>query len=558
MAQPAIVYKSPPWYNGWAAQWGLLLLFFAIGWVIWQRVDVWWLDQLMISDHFVSLVEQFRLGRGFERSAELGYVTVSQTPPLYPLLLGWFMGFIGADNWTEFLPMVQLVQFALYVSATVSVFLFARRRIRASFALMITFMFAISPITIAAMQRLSPDLLYVNFSLIAMIAMDKYFALDGNSIKHRQVLQCCLWVTLAALTSHLGMALLFAFFTLTFYKLGLKRGMNVVMGVALFLIPWALWALSQQMTWSELVNYWQHPVERIHTTIQELTQYTFSWARMSMNGQATLSTLTNTLFGGVELDFSWLGVEQGRPWILLLSDIPWVSAGLGALILVGLCTAFTQYSGVTSAYVMFFLFLSVWSPVVGNVVSVTLLPYVLFFLFQGVLMINKGFKELQLKPLGTGLLTGLVTISVLHTLHVCLNPQVYVPLAPVHVSQGRKEVVALDDFVSKDGLMLRQLDRYYYKAFQWLQGHTAHNASLVADSSAVFRLFSQRYTMPVPQTQSTEYSRYQLATLTDYVIEETGRPRVKQYLSPVLEQYPDKFRLVYQDKVSAIRIWKVL
>lgn len=558
MANSAVVYKSPPWYNGWAAQWGVLLLLFAVGWIIWQRVDVWWLDQLVISDHFVSLVEQFRSGQGFERGSELGYVAVSQTPPLYPLLLGWLMGFLGIKSWPQFLPMVQMAQFGLYVTATVLVFLFAKRRIRASFALMITLMFAISPITMAAMQRLSPDLLYVNFSLIAMIAMDKYFAMDGSSIKHRQVLHCCLWVTLAALTSHLGMALLMAFFTLTFYKLGLKRGMNVVLGVALFLIPWTLWAVSQQMTWVELTAYWQNPLERIHTTINELAQYTLSWDRMSMNGQATLATLTNTLFGGVELDFSWLGFQQQKPWLLLLADLPWVAAGLGLLIFIGLCTSFTQYSGVTSAYVMFFLFLSVWSPVVGNVVSVTLLPYVLFFLFQGVLMVNKGFKELQLQPVGTALLTGLVTISVLHTLHVCINPQIYVPLAPVHTSAGQQIPVKLRDFVQDDGLMLRELDQYYYKAFQWLQNHTPANASLVADSSSMFRLFAQRYAMSLPQTQSTEYSRYQLATLTDYVVEETGRPRVKQFLSPVLEQYPDKFRLVYRDSVSAIRIWKVL
>jgi hypothetical protein len=468
------------------------------------------------------------------------------------------MGFLGQDNWIEFLPIVKNMQFGLFASAIVLVFLFSRRRIRASFALLIALMFAISPVTLSAAQRFSPDLLYLNFSLIAMVAMDKYFALPGTAIKHRHVLHCCFWVTLAALTSHLGMALLLAFFSITFYKLGIKRGMNVLMGIALFLVPWTLWVMSQEVSLTELTNFWQHPLERLNTTFNDLTQYKLSWKRMSMNGQATLSTLTNTLFGGVELDFTWLGFEQDRPWVLLLADLPWVAGLLGALMMLGLLTSFAQFSGVTSAYVMFFLMLSIWSPVVGDLVSVTLLPYLLFFLFQGMLIVNKGFKELLLAPLGTALLTSLVTLSVLHTAYVCLNPWLSVPEPPYRTIDDKKIAITLNDFAQKDGLALRALDDYYYKAFQWLAAHTTPNTFLVADSSSVFRLFAQRYTLPLPQTYSTEYSRYQLSALTDYVIEETGRPRVKTYLSPVLNEYPDKFRLVYRDKASAIRIWKVL
>jgi hypothetical protein len=241
-----------------------------------------------------------------------------------------------------------------------------------------------------------------------------------------------------------------------------------------------------------------------------------------------------------------------------LSDVAWVRWILGGLIALGTYVAFSVFSGIGSVYLVAYLLATVLLPVEKTHLMLPVLPWLLQHLYLGLLQLGSWFERMNI-PLGRVAIPAMTMLIGLNNFNGFLDEVRDVRLMKAQGLTASASTRNPSWFSRVTGrqVVLNEAEQGYMRALAWVGEHTPTSAALVTRKPNAASYYTQRATRPYPKVNRRDRLVRELAQ-ADYIIEERQFKSVRQRLSPVLEQNPGKFRKVYEDTPSRIRIWQVL
>ncbi len=421
----SVVIKAPHWSESWLMQWVVLLVLFAVAFALWQfapippQASAW-----LASEHYLSVAQELAQGHGFTLVANpILAQSVADTPPLYPLLVAALMQATGHATWAAAMPVIMGVQLGLYLVGILLVFMFTRVRLKGARALLLASWFTLWPSVWGAAKVPGPEMLALVCVLMALWVTDKYFAKTGDKIKPAHVLHCAVWCVASVLAFPMvGLVLMLAFVLVGYVKLGVKRGSNAVIGMAVALLPWFLWFVSRHAaSWQMAANYLfpeQHYLAGggVFTTPVDTA---LDWiAAHSAQG----------LWGSIAV----ANIPIIGPWLapqFAISQWAWGAVGLVRWvsllgIVFGALVGLSQFSGVAGGVVLLLVLLALATGQVDILAHPVVLPFTGLCTLTGLHWVALGLKEVQLQPIGKMLINAATLLVVLQT--VTLLPVVSV------------------------------------------------------------------------------------------------------------------------------------
>ncbi len=538
-------YSERPFFATWWFE-GLILLFCLAGaWLLWQYINAPWMQNAVVSNQFIELARSLAQGHGYTLVEGGQHVPYLATPPLYPLLLAGIMLVAGTTSMHALAGPFMGLDFCLYLGSVLLVYNFISHRIRKPYSYLVTLLYTVSPLTLSAVKSMTPEMAYLVCSLLAMVAIDKYFVEKGSGVRRWQVVWCCLWVVAAMLTKNLGISLMLAFFILSWYRLGTKRAFVTLGTVLIILSPWFLRDIIHR-------NFADAVASPIHQSLT--TQYTLSspftqpksfTGQLLRNADAAMAEMTHATIGSLNFEYMRSPVTRQLRMDEMefrFADIPAVRWTLGALVLLGVFIGFYQYSGIGSTYLLTFLTTTLFLPLEGHLSIFPVLPLLLFFLFNAVMWLGRGAKKILHLPL-TKVAVPVLTLLILFN---SLNSHLQ--------SMHRERVMAVSrPIFTEKGLTETPRNSNYLRAMRWLRTNTPQEARVISPKPEDVRLFSQRRGQPL--TPPPRHGRTQFEE-GDYVVEDRNDDHSRRHLAPLIDTPGTHAVLVYND--PEFRIWKVL
>lgn len=503
--------KAPPWTDNWALQWVVLVLLFALAFCLWGFAPT--LTELSphpaLTQLYSQLGQHLANGLGFMLPPGSAYGQAAEhTAPLYPLAVAGVLLLFGKTA-DQAQPILLGLQYGLLCLSILLVFFFGRVRIKAAFALLLAGWVTLMPAVWGATHGLSPDLLFLACSFMALNVIDKYFANTGDKIKPAQVLHCSVWVTACVLANiSQGLLLMVAFVVLTFAKLGLRRGTNATIGMLLVLSPWVLWFLSrhpevvsQALVQLEATFWPDHRHATVPTSVKHIgssIDWLFAHAVNGLWGQLYLPEVLTSNLG-----IAWAAIAPLR-WLV------------GGLVIIGVFTGVNQFAGVASGYMLLTMAAAILGFQLDLLASPAILPLVAFYLIMGLRWLMKGLKDIQLKPVGMGAIW-LTTLLFVANCLITIGQQLTQPTEAT--------------------------TQPWLRATRWLAQRTSPTSAVATSQPEVVRLLAQRPAMrAIPHMDANLL--WEERQLVGYVLVDEVTPTQVR-----------KDPVVY--KQGGLRIWKV-
>ncbi len=413
-----VLIKAPHWSESWLLQWVVLIVLFAVAFALWQFAPVppqassW-----LASEHYLSVAQELAQGHGFTLVANPVLAqSVADTPPLYPLLLAGIMQATGNSTWADAMPAIMSVQLGLYFAGILLVFMFTRVRLKGARALLLASWFTLWPSVWGAAKVPGPEMLALVCILMALWVTDKYFAKTGDKIKPAHVLHCSVWCVASVLAlPKVGLVLMLAFALLGYVKMGVKRGSNAVLGMAVVLLPWFLWFMSRHSgSWQSAASY-LFPEQSylvsggglFYTPVDTALDWIAAHSAQGLWGSIEVANIP--IIGPILApqfaisQWSWGAVGLVR-WVSLLG------------IMFGALVGLSQFSGVAGGVVLLLLLLALATGQVDILAHPAVLPFTGLCTLTGLHWVALGLKEVQLQPIGKMLINAATVLVVLQTL----------------------------------------------------------------------------------------------------------------------------------------------
>ena len=445
-------------------------------------------------------------------------------------------------------------QFAWYALTVMLVYWLTHRQVRQPYALIITVLYALSPATLSACASMGPEMSFMAVSLMAVVSIDRYFGPKKTDlVSGGRLAWCGFWVVLSVLTSHWGYALALTYWLLVLRLFDLKKSLLVLLGMALALMPFYLWAGV----------YGANPLPTIQHT---------GWDQI-------LSNTTIAILGTLKLQFAGLGEYDFSRWF-------WVRWMLGGFMALGLLLGLVRYSGVGSLYLVVSLIGVYGFLGVKNLFPV--LPFLLLYLYFGLMRFGDWMKQLKLpvsKILSPVLTLLILVASASHwasgvatraTAPNGLYSQDYsgrkndVPIAAMAVALdktkkapariGRESVLQRASGTSVASATVEAEN--YDRAIRWMQLNTPDDASIGVSRltrASAFQKVNRPLIIP-PIVSSPEQLAERLLRY-DFVLEQHPGDNTPISAAASMDAVTvlnrQRLRLVYHDPESRIRIWRV-
>ncbi len=548
-------FKDRPYYGTWWFEWAMLALSGGMAWLLWNLVDQHWALNAGISNQFVELATNLTTGKGYVLMEQGQAIPYLENPPLYPFLLSLLMQATQTTNIQQLTEPLMTANLILYLGSVMLVFQLLNQRIKKLYSFLVTFIYASSPFTLSAAESLSPELLFLVFTLLAVGAIDKTFMkLD----KHKklpvfQAAICILWIVAAMLTKNLGIALMLAYFLLLLNKRTLQSAF-VTLGIILLLMsPWYFNDIAQRNFSDRVAEHVTQTKSSAYDLASPFKDPDLFLDQLLFNADASLAQTTEATLG--TLDFHYLVTPVAKDTGLTsvkmsLTDYPWIRWAVGSFMVIGILFAMYQYAGIAGLYLLTFMILNLFFPLDGRLSLFPVYPLMLFGLFNGVLWLGRGFSKVGLpfSKVAVPVLAGLILFNSLNqhfnTLTARKNGDISQP-EEVFDARGIETV----------NPVLATAESGYIKAMNWIKQNTQRQATVSADNPEDIVLFSQRRSQPI-KSASPEKLAQQLASQSDYIVQNQSSPSGNNIQSAV-QQQPGTFKLVYQDLKNKIKIWKV-
>lgn len=516
----------------------------ALGWFLWGLMDHPFLGYTGEHSHYMELARSMAEGHGYTLTHGGTRVPYLDSPPLYPFVLSLLMNILDETHLPALVHPFKLFNLGLYIVSVFLTYSFVNRQIRKPYPYIITALYALSPMTLAVADSITSEMLYVVFSLLALVAVDKYYAEQGAGVSRWQLLWCGLCLVACILTRNIGFALLVGFFLLSLKTLGIKRACVVSVLVLVCLSPWFIREIYYRNAEAVQTSQGQAlqsppealPVTQIFDDPVEFAEQAFK------NGESNLIDATQHTLGALDFErFDGVLVKKLHVENLELrfSDYAWVRWTIGALIALGILIGFYQGAGIGSCYLMVFILVAAVLSVDKQRFLMPVLPLMLFYLFFGVMRIGEWMAQLKMpvSKIAVPLLTLLIGINSFSG-HL-------ENLREARLIQAYNRPESLEE--TQQGLV---------RALRWIHLNTPPSAEIVAHKPTATFVYTDRKSRRFPHQRKSKTLMKDLMR-SDYVLEEEGVGSVRSYLTPVIEKYQKLFRLVYNDPDSQIRIWKV-
>ncbi|MBY0405408.1 MAG: hypothetical protein K2X66_16020, partial [Cyanobacteria bacterium] len=229
-----------PYYETWWFEWLFILVCCATGLFLWQMADHPFLETGQENASFVELAKSLVEGKGYTLLHTAEDAPYIQSPPVYPLMLAGLMTFAHQTDVVKMIHPFKVLNLALYLLSIVLVYSYFQKYIRKPYPFVVTALYAFAPMTLSVAGSITSEMAYMVFSMMAILAIDKYFPEKGVEVSKWQLFLCIFWVVASVLTRNIGFALLLAFFVIAFRTVGMKQAFLILAVCLVCLAPWFL------------------------------------------------------------------------------------------------------------------------------------------------------------------------------------------------------------------------------------------------------------------------------------------------------------------------------
>lgn len=461
---------------------------------------------------YISLAKSLITGQGY---SYMGYTQV-RYPFFYPLILAPVVKFSGKN----FL-LLRSVSVLMGIGSLGLIYIIFKRIRRQHWGVMLMLLTATSEFYYFFCHHVLSDITYTFFSLLTLWYFLKDSALSGR--KSRFITTGLLLA--AYFTRSVGVILFIAVFLFEFFERGKKQALVLAL---IFLIPSGLWSYRNRTVplkdqfpsnQGESVNYFDEFFSR------DLAEDEKKYIGLQDIGKRILHNCRYYREIATDLIVPY-SVALGRGTVL----IP-------LLLVVGFCgcwlTHRTAIEYYVSLYVLAYLLWPTWQ---GVRFYVPILPFLLYYLISGILLIvdsiNKGLKS---------------PVSVQERMRVGINILVVILLLGMHLKMSWGMAHSL-----REKGYLRESVKNFFSSIQWITDNTRRDDIFIADRAPWVYLLSERRTYGFARVpDSAKVLQSILEKKPDYMIlsKVTGYNR---FLDWVFADYPHLFREVYRKEDSAV------
>ncbi len=254
-----------------------------------------------------------------------------------------------------------------------------------------------------------------------------------------------------------------------------------------------------------------------------------------------------------------LRLKEGHP---KENIIYYLTPGLGLLFLGGIFTVFRVYP-LMCLYLLIYLGVFSVYPYISPRFLLPVFPFILLILYQGLLNVFRALKPLIMK---TKTLSPMVFKRATASMLVLFIGIVFIG---GHLLQTLRWVNAGYQLkIAQIGPSRRLHNKAYYNTLLWIKENTPKNSLIITRKPPVAYYYGNRKALAFPFTADTKalikfieqkQSLYASTYPQLYVLEDTAFGETERYLSPVLKQYPQQFKPVYNDPAhTGTTLWQVV
>lgn len=470
----------------------------------------------MDSLHYILLAKSLLLGYGYKDVCFVGSPPHTMYPFVFPILLVPIIYFLGY-NYAAF----NLLGVVIAILSLCSIYLLFREKAGKPTALLIVLLTGLSSHILYYIYGVLAEIPYLFFSIIALIFIEKYH--QEERWLSKSAFLAVFFLALAYFTRSVGICLLLAALAYLFlerlvgkdFSLRLKKLTLIGLGVC---VPASWWLLRCYL------------LKRSGTA--DYLTYLF-FVRDPVTFKLTLMNSVDFLEKTVRNVYGYAAYTFPR----ILLDVQFPQRNILAFLLTGLVFfgfLYCLYSRRTiiEYYIVFYMcMLFIWpgSDIIGRRFLVPIIPFVFYYFIIG---LRQSLSILRLKKLK---ISGFILV-------ICL----------------------LVVFNFKGTLGYIHGERYRYAQWldlgkfmgmaQWAKKNTSTDAIFTSSIPLVVWLYFERKATHsnLISADPSKVIDFIYENNVDYVIVDSTLEVTKQYIKPVIEQYPDKFTVVFKEKEDVI------
>lgn len=508
------------WFEGF-----VVLSCLGLAWLLWQGLDT----ASPLAQLRALSAESLRNLTVARQLAEGQYSQVfseADLPPMYPALLATLarlkeLDLAGQNGLMALLSLAKNMNFYSFAASVVLVHLFVRTRLERPVSFLVTMLYTLSPLAVSTSFMIAPTLLYLVFSLAALVLTDRVFnAPDGKM--WWMLLGACLLTAILCLP--LGYILLLAFFIAGTRKLSLRKAMVPAVIVLMLSAPFLL----------RDAYYHYRPgtsTPALQDVLPALQQQTRPPKVEALARESSQSMLGSVVWG------------QDR---LPLGGVSWLRWGVVALMALGLVYGFWSQSGIGSVYVLCGLVYTCFSASLSPQSFAPLLPLLLMYLYLGLLRLGDWTANVHV-PLSRFSVPALSGLLMLAAASTYISTPAFIDFQKLDAPQAYLATLTPNYEAPRQSVGSQE------RVKRWLALNAPPNALVGhADESLVS---SSR---PRSSGNMAEDDALPNLLRMDYIVEQPGSPEIRQAFDRLLSQARKRFQLVYNDPQSGTRVWQVL
>jgi hypothetical protein len=338
-------------------------------------------------------------------------------PPVYPLLLAAIMKIRHISELPRLLESLQILNLALCGISAALVHFFVRRQLPKPYNFIITGLYVLAPTTYDMAWPYTPHMTYMVMSMAALVAIDISLSWDsvlGGQLSPREIAICGLFLVLSILSWQAGYLLLLAFMCVLLKRFGLKKSLQVTLGVMLCIAPFI--ARDLQAMSSDSERYTASTRQIIQSVREEGLVRT-----VGVYADHIMLKLASTTIGDLNLSsLNLLGDSSHSAPAPEPSNYfeekTWLRWVVGLVAMVGAFYGFSYYTGVGAFYMCIYVIASVALLPASGLLLAPVIPLLIFYLYSGLLRTGAWMHRLEL-PLLTRIaipvLTGWIVLCTL-------------------------------------------------------------------------------------------------------------------------------------------------
>lgn len=468
-------------------------------------------------------------------------------PPVYPILMALVIKLKHTTELPKLIAGFQILNLVLYFFSIGLVYFFVRRQIPKPYTFIITALYVLAPATLGMVWSISPQMVYMTFSLLSLIVIDISLSKEsalGGQLSRGEIILCGACMGLSILSWQVGYTLLIAFFFVTIKRFGLKKSALILSMIILCLSPF----IGRDLFY--VVRSPQPYVGPSVSILQSMANQGF-FRTVETYADRIVLNVTDHALGDLNLasvDRLAHTPRSSGPSRIDVEQKAWVRWLIACVGIVGAIYGLFQYTGIGTLYLCTYVITALALVPSAELTLAPVLPLLLFYLYFGLLRMGQWFQRLDmplLTKIAVPILTAWILLATL-TSHLSLfrtggNRSLKGHKPKIMYMSTAKE--------PENRLETAQTTSAHRRAMDWLKAHTEPDDKVATPRPGALK----RLTEGEPETDNANQKqlRNELGQY-NYLVEE-GAAKI----SPARSNQAKGLKMVYEDVPGKIRIWQV-